>query len=159
MSNHESDRVDFQTESLEQLRQRLRHARAMLRSVMVAIRALEDGSVNFGSMEVDADAQRWSPLTAVVRNELIAVRDTCINSACDSPAATWDWMTPLAQIEALDAALWYGGFARSGDCLDNLEVFDAAEAIVCTLDELLERSFSSTVSPVRQAGACVSVAH
>lgn len=159
MGNLESERVEFKTESLEKLRQRLRHARAMLRSVMVAIRAIEDGCVNFGSMEVDADAQRWSPLTAVVRNELIAVRDTCVNSVCDSPVAEWDWLTPLAQIEALDAALWYGVCMPSGDGLDNLDVFDAAEAIVGTLDALLDRSLSSTVLPVRQASAGVAVAH
>lgn len=158
MRNLESERGEFQAESLERLRQRLRHARAMLRTIMVAIRAMEDGSVNFGSMEVDADAQRWSPLTAAARDELIAVRDTCINSTCDSPASAWDWMKPLAQIEALDAALWYGGCARSGDGLENPEIFDAAEAIVGSLDELLERSFPAATHRVRP-GDLATVAH
>lgn len=156
MSNLESDRGEFQTESLEKLRQRVRHARAMLRTIMGAIQAIEDGSVNFGSMEVDADAQRWSPITAAAREELIAVCDTCMNSTGDSPAAALDWYTPLAQIEALDAALWYDGCRRSGEGLENVEIFDAAEAIVGSLDRLLEQAFSSAIPRVGQVATAVA---
>ncbi len=156
MSNLESDRGEFQTEPLERLRQRMRHARAMLRTIMGAIQAIEDGSVNFGSMEVDADAKRWSPITAAAREELIAVRDTCMNSAGDSPALALDWYTPLAQIEALDAALWYDGCRQSGEGLENVEIFDAAEAIVGSLDRLLEQAFSSAIPRVSQVATAVA---
>lgn len=156
MSNLESDRGEFPTESLERLRQRVRHARAMLRTVMVAIQAIEDGSVNFDSMEVDAEAQRWSPIAAAAREELIAVRDTAMNSPVDSPAAALDWYTPLAQLEALSAALWYDGCRRSGERLESWEIFDAAEAIVVSLDELLEQARPSAIPRVDQVAAAVA---
>jgi hypothetical protein len=155
MSKLESDRGEFQPESLERLRQRVRHARAMLRTVMGAIEAIEDGSVNFGSMESGADAQRWSPITAAAREELVAVRDTATNST----AYALDWYTPLAQLEALDAALWYDGCRQAGKRLERDDVFDAAEAIVESLDGMLEQSLSAEILPVRQANAIDVMAH
>lgn len=143
MSNLNSDGGKFPTEALPLLRRRLHHTRAMLRSVMIGIKAIEDGSVNFGNGGYSSDAQRWGPVTAAARSEMIAVRDTSINSPVDSPTGGLDWVTPLAQIEALDAALWHSASTQSGDRLENFEVFDAAEAIVSSLDELLEQAYSS----------------
>lgn len=153
MSNLESNGGEFQTESLERLRQRVRHARAMLRTVMIAIKAMEDGSVSFANTNYDARAQRWSPVTAAAQEELIAVRDTCINSTLDTPAGNLDWVTPLTQIEALDAALWHSACMQSSDRLENFEVFDAAEVIVGSLDELLKQAWPSAIPQVGQAAA------
>ncbi|MBX9960577.1 MAG: hypothetical protein K2Y15_10630 [Burkholderiaceae bacterium] len=155
MSNLESDRGEFPTVSLDGLRQRVRHARAMLRAVMGAIEAVADGSVNVGSMsmDVDADAQRWSLITAAAREELIAVRDTAMNSTVDTIAGTLDWYTPLAQIEALNAALWYDGCRRTGERLESWEIFDAAEAIVGSLDVLLEQSLPPVTPRVNHVAA------
>lgn len=149
MSNLASDRSEHQTESLDALWRRVRRARAMLRTVMGAIEAIEDGSVNLHSMEVDADSQRWSPITAAAREELAAVRDVAMNST----AFAVDWYTPLAQIEALDAALWYDGGRQSGKRLEREEIFDAAEAIVSSLDALLEQASSPAIPYVSQPAA------
>lgn len=156
MSNLKSDGENFPTESLQQFRRRLHHTRAMLRSVMMAIKASEDGSVNFSNGGYGADVQRWGPVTAAARSEMIAVRDTSINSPIDSPAGGLDWVTPLAQIEALDAALWHSASTQSSDRLESFEVFDAAEAIVNSLDGLLEQAYSSAGSRAGQVATAVA---
>lgn len=107
-------------------------ARAILRTVVLAIGAQEDGSVSFDD---DSGSSRWNPITGDACSRLRAVRAELMETAC---APDLDWVTPLALAEALDVALWFGYSCKDENRLSNLEAISAAKVVIDSLDVLLQ---------------------
>ena len=106
-------------------------ARALLRTLIFAVQAVEDGSILF---EDEPGVGRWSILLAQVRKRLVAVRSVLTESIS---APTVDWYTPLNLAEALDAALWHLCARHDHLTLESADVISAAQAVIDSLDELL----------------------
>jgi hypothetical protein len=105
-------------------------ARSILRTVILALEAIDDGSASF-----DGGTERWEPAVSEACTRLCAVRSVLIESA--SPP-NLDWFTPLNLVEALDAALWHGHSCSRGEQLSSEEVIFAAQVVIDSLDTLTQ---------------------
>ena len=106
-------------------------ARAILRTVILASDAQEDGSILYAD---NAGTERWCPALGVVRGKLEAVREILMNT---SGRMEIDFFSPLVLVEALDAALWHGNSPGPVERLDNIELVTAAQAAVDSIDDML----------------------
>lgn len=108
----------------------VRSARAVLRTVLLAVKAQHDRSVEYDHNETD----RWNAAIGVAADKLRQVRDALIGTA---GAPCLNWVTPLVLVEALEAALWYSaGFARD-DSLDVNEHMSVLDVAIEAVDGLL----------------------
>lgn len=116
-------------------------ARVILRTVALALGAVEDGSTTFDDSN---HSSRWSGAIGEACSRLTMVRDDLINLA---EAPTLDWVTPLTLIEAFDAALWHG-YSFEDERLSNREAVCAAEVVIDSLDSLLQECASGGLASV-----------
>ncbi|MBK1685188.1 hypothetical protein CKO18_16675 [Rhodoferax fermentans] len=106
-------------------------ARVILRTVVLAIRAVEDGSASF---DEDSTSSRWSAALGAARSRLAMVRYELTEK---SHAPCLDFVEPMVLIDALDAALWFGQSCTDASRLTNMEAMIAAEVVIDSLDEFL----------------------
>jgi hypothetical protein len=104
-------------------------ARAIFRAVALAAQAQFDGAVNYA----DNKADRWHPATSEAEHRLAAVRDVLMQTS-DAPDV--DWVTALALVEAMGAALWCGGL--KDDPLDTVELEALAQVVIEALDSMID---------------------
>jgi len=109
----------------------IQSARAVLRAVILALGAQDDGSMIFDG---DSGTSRWNAAVEPVCKRLERVRDELIGTA---GAPYLDWVTSLTLAEALDAALWFGFSCEKNERLSNIEAVRAANVVIDSLDELL----------------------
>lgn len=116
----------------ELVRQNALLSRSLLRTLISACRAQEDGAMVY----LDNGAHRWGPVITDVAARLCSVRDALTNTA-NAPSV--DWFTPLTSIESLDAALWHqaGAPDEDEDELSAYEVAAVARAVVDMLDVMV----------------------
>lgn len=107
-------------------------ARAVMRSVELAAAAQEDGAVGYDD---DNGAKRWGPAIGFASKRIASVRDIATGTTSDRELTNVAWFTPLAMLEALDAALWRG-YSDSDTAMDYCELQAAAQAVIEALDEL-----------------------
>ena len=117
---------------VELVRANVATARALLRTLIFALEAIEDGCISFDD---DPGTGRWHNVLGAVCERLIVVR-SALAEGISAPSV--DWFTPLALAEALDAALWGVGSARHKQGLEGSEVSSAAQAVIDALDALME---------------------
>jgi hypothetical protein len=107
-------------------------ARVIFRTVVLAMSAVEDGSMSFDD---NGKSSRWSAAISAACSKMKLIRDDLMET---SSAPTLDWYTPLNLIEALDAALWFGGCSCPDETqLTNVEAIHAAEVVIHSLDDFL----------------------
>lgn len=106
----------------------VQQARAIARSVSLAVTAQEDGSANFDN----SPSERWWAALDVVESKVAAVRDMLSNRR-DAPPV--DWFTSLNVVEALGAAAWHAS-GSAGDRLDSGEFQHVLGVVVESLDDL-----------------------
>ena len=106
-------------------------ARAIFRAVALAAKAQSDGSVNYENNTTN----RWQPALDEAMYRLQAVRDVLMES---SAAPDVDWVTSLALVEAIGAALWNDSTASKADPLDEVELETLAQAVIESLDSMLD---------------------
>lgn len=129
-----------------QIQAELSQARAILRTVALAAAAQEDGSMSY---ENDNPC-RWGPAVGRVCSKVQGVRDVLMERV----SVTGDWFTPLAMVEALDAALWHSNMPHTpGKCLNFLEVRAAAEAAIECLSELAAECTASSERTTTETGS------
>ena len=116
----------------ETVRANVASARALLRTLIFALMAVEDGAINFRD---GSGSCRWNSLLRQVCNRLANVRDL-LGDTLATPSV--DWYTPLHLAEALDAALWGISTNKQSLGLDDGEVIIATEAVIEALDRLME---------------------
>jgi hypothetical protein len=104
-------------------------ARAIFRAVALAAQAQFDGAVSY----VDNNADRWHPATSEAEHRLEAVRDVLMQTG-DAPDV--DWVTALALVQAMGAALWCGGL--KDDPLDTVELETLAQVVIEALDSMMD---------------------
>ena len=119
-------------------------ARVILRTVVLALGAEDDGSMAFKG---NTGSSRWHPAVNAACNRLLKVRDELMETS--NPPAL-DWLTPVGLIEALDAALWHGYSCPEETRLTNMEAMSAAEVVIDLLDEFLLEcdALAKSASPV-----------
>lgn len=123
-------------------------ARAIFRAVALAARAQVDGAVNYG----DDNAERWHPATSEAEQRLKAVRDVLMQTG-DAPDV--DWVTSLALVEALGAALWCGGLKN--DPLDTVELETLAQVVIEALDLMMEDCVNGGVFELARTASTATV--
>ena len=106
-------------------------ARAVLRTVRIAVQAQLDGSVNYE----DGGVERWQPAVDLAFTELAFARDLLIEKA-GSPVI--DWWTPLSLLEATGAALWHANACEKPERLDNVELDTVVRVAIELLDSMRE---------------------
>lgn len=126
-----SEPTKLNSSEVEKLLRNAWAAKAILRTVILAVKAQEDGSISYDDK---AGTERWSPALGEVCCRLGLVRDVLMNNG-DHLAI--DWYTPLILAEALDAALWHGYTCAQQVRLDCEEFTCAAQVVVDSIDELL----------------------
>lgn len=122
----------FSSSNVASVARNAQAARAVLRTVVLAIESQEDGSISFDDT---SGASRWGSAIGSVCSRLQVVRDELVGT---SGAPYLDWFTPLTLVEALDAALWHGYLCKDDERLSNLETISAAKVVIDSLDELLQ---------------------
>lgn len=111
---------------------------AIMRAVQVAVDAVDDGAIAYEFAHVS----RWGPAVGAATRRVRQVRDGILEEACTLPV---DWWTPLALLEALDAALWHGSNAQGeGLQMDSSQVMSLAQAIIDELEKLAQELASAT---------------
>ncbi|WP_374410656.1 hypothetical protein [Hydrogenophaga sp.] len=127
--------------------QRTAQATGLLRVVSIAMEAQEDGSVAFD----DNKFSRWGPAIRVACSHVSEVRDGLIHK--DFAPSGVDWWTPLATLEAIDAAMWFTGAGGSGvEELTFDEVKAVMDAAIHVLTEL-HRDLSTVADDLRKDAA------
>ena len=116
-------------------------ARAVLRTVRIAVQAQLDGSVTYENNEV----QRWQPAVDLAVTKLALARDVLIDKA-GSPAV--DWYTPLSLLEAAGAALWHTTACAKSERLDFVELETVVQVAIELLDSMREDMEKKEVSHV-----------
>lgn len=106
-------------------------ARAVLRTVALAVNAQIDGSVEYDNNKTE----RWQPAIDAACAKLETVRDVLIKTG---RAPVVDWWTPLALMEAIGAALWHGNDLSQGERLEDVELATVAQVAIDSLDALME---------------------
>lgn len=122
----------FSSSNVASVVRNVQAARAVLRTVVLAIESQEDRSTCFDDK---LGTSRWHSTIELVCSRLEVVRDEFIETAT---APFLDWFTPLTLAEALAAALWYGHSCKDDERLSNLEAVGAANAVIDSLDGLLQ---------------------
>ena len=108
----------------------LQAARVMLRMVLLAVHAQDNGAV----VESDTHgASRWSAVIGAVLVRLDAVQLTLIETPNAPPVDYW---TTQALIKALDSALW-DGYCTSAPVLSTDELKTAVQVVIDALDDQL----------------------
>jgi hypothetical protein len=107
----------------------LTSTRAIFRAVALAARAQFEGAVSYG----DSGSERWHAATSEAEHRLKAVRDVLMETS-DAPDV--DWVTSLALVEAIGAALWCGGLKN--DPLDTVELETLAQVVIEALDLMMD---------------------
>jgi hypothetical protein len=113
-------------------------ARAIIRAVLLAACAQDDGSVNYEYNE----PERWFPVLDEAVSRLLAVRDLLMETAS---APNLDWPTPLALVEAIAAALWHGRPCSKGEKLGLGELQTLAQVAIDAIDSLIDECTSQGV--------------
>lgn len=108
----------------------LESARVILRMVLLALYAEDNGSISHGD---GIGVFRWSAAIGAVLSRLCSVRDSLMETS-DAPPI--DWPTPFALASALDSALWDGS-CTTASTLTPIETQTALHVIIDSLDELL----------------------
>ena len=121
----------FGPDDLRALELHLVAARAVLRTVRIAVQAQLDGSVNYENNGVE----RWQPAVDLAFTELAFARDLLIEKA-GSPVI--DWWTPLSLLEATGAALWHANACEKPERLDNVELDTVVRVAIELLDSMRE---------------------
>lgn len=122
----------FASEEAKTLLLNVNTARAIVRTVVLAIGAQIDGSIDYlGGNHV----QRWDPAVDEACTRLEVVRDLCLQTSC---APNLNWFTPLVLLEAIAAALWFCHSCDADERLDFEEADTALRAVIQSLDLLLE---------------------
>jgi hypothetical protein len=106
-------------------------ARVILRTVLLALGAVEDGAASFDDK---SGASRWFAAIGVACSRMAMVRDELMET---SNAPPLDWIAPMAMLEALDAALWFGYSCPDETRLTNVEAMSSAQVVIDSLDEFL----------------------
>lgn len=130
---------DFSADEAALVSLNVRAARSVLRTVILALEAIDDGSISFDD---NAGTERWNPALGEVCVRLRTVRHV-FGESVSAPAV--DWFTPLTLAEALDAALWRGAGGRQVDGLQSAEVMSAAQVVIDSLDALMEQLEAASV--------------
>ena len=121
---------DFDASDAASIIQHVTAARAVLRTVVLAVSAQNDGSIQFEHNTTD----RWQPALAVACVKLVAVREVLTETRNAPPI---DCFTSLTLVEAVDAALWHGSAGVHGDPLDDVELEIVARVAIESLDALM----------------------
>lgn len=121
--------------------QHVRAARAVLRTVALAVAAQIDGSVIYENN----DTERWQPAIDEACAKLMAVRDVLLKTA---GAPSSNWWTPLSLLEAIGAALWHGNACAPSEALDMDELVIVSEVAIELLDSMIEGFESAGVCRV-----------
>jgi hypothetical protein len=112
---------------------------AIMRAVQVAVNAVDDGCISYEFAHVS----RWSPAVSAATIRVSRVRDAILEKADTPPVDFW---TPLALLEALDAALWHGSsLEREALQMDSSQVISMAQAVIDELEALAQELASATV--------------
>jgi hypothetical protein len=126
-------------------------ARAIFRVVALAAKAQSDGVVSYENNT----ANRWRPALDEAMYRLQAVRNVLMES---SAAPDVDWVTSLALVEAIGAALWNDSTASKADPLDEIELETLAQAVIESLDAMLDDCTAGGVHELARGGSS-SVVH
>ncbi|MBP8019394.1 MAG: hypothetical protein KAY82_05105 [Hylemonella sp.] len=126
-------RLDLSEREAASLLLDVRGARAILRTVILAIRAQEDHSIVFDDK---AGTERWSPAVGEALERLGAVRSVLVNA---KNGHFVDWVKPINLVEAVDAALWHGYTCPPDDGLKPQELLTALKMSIGAIDELLRQ--------------------
>jgi len=121
---------DFDASDAALIIQHVTAARAVLRTVALAVNAQIDGSVEYDNNKTE----RWQPAIDAACTKLEAVRDVLIKTR-SAPGV--DWWTPLALMEAIGAALWHGNGLSQGERLEDVELATVAQVAIDSLDALM----------------------
>lgn len=112
--------------------QQAMQAKAILRSVQLAVAAQEDGAVVFDG----GGAVRWGPAIGAAAARVALVRDSLMEK---SGAPAVDWTAALVLLEAFDAALWQSaGRDAQTERMQADEVSDMAQVAIDELDRLAQ---------------------
>ncbi|WP_395055724.1 hypothetical protein [Polaromonas sp.] len=106
-------------------------ARAVLRTVALAVAAQIDGSVEYENN----DTERWQPAIDAACAKLMVVRDVLMETGGAPPT---DWLTPLGLLEAIGAALWHGNSCAPSEALDMVELVTVAQVAIDLLDSMIQ---------------------
>ena len=126
--------------------QRTAQATGLLRVVSIAMEAQEDGSVAFA----DNKFSRWGPAIGAACSHVRDVRDGLINNV--SVPSGVNWWTPLAILEAIDAAMWHTDSLSGVEGLTFDEVKAVSDAAIHSLTEL-HRELSTVANDLRKDAA------
>lgn len=129
--NDGSRATDFSSINMASVIRNVNAARVILRTVLLALGAVEDGSASFDGK---SGASRWSAAIGAACSRMAMVRDELIET---SNAPNLEWTAPMAMLEALDAALWFGYSCEDETRLTNVETMSSAQVVIDSLDELL----------------------
>ena len=121
---------DFDASDAASIIQHATAARAILRTVALAVSAQNDGSIQYEHNTPD----RWQPALAVVCGNLVAVREALTETRNAPPV---DCFASLTLVEAVDAALWHGNAGVNGGPLDDKELLIVARVAIESLDALM----------------------
>lgn len=120
----------FGSEHLGAIERDLESARVILRTVLLALRAEDNGSISHPD---NLGASRWSPAIGSVLRRLTSVRRALMDTA-DAPPI--DWPTPFTLVSALDSALWDGS-CTTAPVLASDEAQLAIQVAIDSIDESL----------------------
>ena len=132
MDNENVQQDFFASDAVGLVRVNVATARALLRTLILALEAVEDGAILF---KEDPGPARWSNVLSQVCKRLVTVR-TALTESVSAPSV--DWWTPLNLADALDAALWGAATGKRVWGLEGPEVISAAQAVIDSLDALME---------------------
>lgn len=120
----------FNADDLKTVKQHVVSARAIVRTIALAVKAQLDGSINYES----DGAERWQPVVDLATTKFEHAR-SLLTEKRDAPLV--DWYTPHCLLEAMGAALWHGHTRIESEQLDGDELDTMAQVAIELFDSLM----------------------
>lgn len=135
----------FTAVDLATVQRNVSHARAIMRTVMFAADAIDDGSMR---IVIGGAPEGWCNAVGLAADRLREVRGTLIETV-GSPHI--DWVTPLSMVEAIEAALWHSDQRLVDEkSIECGELRDVAGVAVECLDKFAQQAASVEIRGVQQ---------
>lgn len=131
----------FSAGDLQTVARHVAAARAVVRTIELAVKAQLDGSINYENN----GPERWQPAIDLAAAKLNLVREV-LGDKLDSPPV--DWWTPLCVLEAMGAALWHGNTRIQSEQLDGDDLDTMAHVAIELFDSLTLELEAKVVSHV-----------
>lgn len=120
----------FGAGDLKTVMQHVAAARAVVRTIELAVKAQLDGSMTYENN----GPERWQPAIDLAAAKLDLVREV-LGDKLDSPPVNW-W-TPLCVLAAMGAALWHGNTRIQSEQLDGDDLDTMARVAIELFDSLM----------------------